>query len=245
MSRIAATAPPYAPEVESRLASMMPAGTPPIALFRTFVRNLAMTDAMRYRGGYEASKRLSLTMRDREVLIDRTCARCRCEYEWGVHVAFFAEPVGAHRRPGHVTRHRGAHDACWTERRDQLLIRAADALHDCADIDDDLWAELAADSTDVEPPRPDDACGWYHAISFTANAARVPQEPGAPRFTDVSRGRDRQRRHGSGVPSVRSRRRGRQAAHSAKTAVSSSRYSRYDDGTPSRSSSSSYCLPAK
>ncbi len=33
--------------------------------------------------------------------------------------------------------------------------------------------------------------------------------------------------------------------HSAKTAVSMSRYSRYDDGTPSRSSSSSYCLPAK
>ena len=33
--------------------------------------------------------------------------------------------------------------------------------------------------------------------------------------------------------------------HSAKTSVSISRYSRYDDGTPSRSSSSSYCLPAK
>ena len=33
--------------------------------------------------------------------------------------------------------------------------------------------------------------------------------------------------------------------HSANTSVSISRYSRYDDGTPSRSSSSSYCLPAK
>ena len=32
---------------------------------------------------------------------------------------------------------------------------------------------------------------------------------------------------------------------SANTAASMSRYSRYDDGTPSRSSSSSYCLPAK
>ena len=29
-------------------------------------------------------------------------------------------------------------------------------------------------------------CGWYHAISFTANAARVPREPGAPRFADVA-----------------------------------------------------------
>jgi len=28
-------------------------------------------------------------------------------------------------------------------------------------------------------------CGWYHAISFTANGARVAREEGAPRFTDV------------------------------------------------------------
>ena len=33
--------------------------------------------------------------------------------------------------------------------------------------------------------------------------------------------------------------------HSANTSCSNSRYSRYDAGTPSRSSSSSYCLPAK
>ncbi len=33
--------------------------------------------------------------------------------------------------------------------------------------------------------------------------------------------------------------------HSANTSWSSSRYSRYELGTPSRSSSSSYCLPAK
>jgi hypothetical protein len=25
-------------------------------------------------------------------------------------------------------------------------------------------------------------CGWYHAISFSARAARVPLEDGAPRF---------------------------------------------------------------
>ena len=30
-------------------------------------------------------------------------------------------------------------------------------------------------------------CGWYHAISFAANAARVPLEDGAPRFADVAR----------------------------------------------------------
>jgi len=28
-------------------------------------------------------------------------------------------------------------------------------------------------------------CGWYHAISFTARAARVPLEDGAPTFDSV------------------------------------------------------------
>jgi hypothetical protein len=63
-----------------------------------------MTAAMGGWGGYELSRRLSLGMRDRELVIDRTCARCRC----------------------------------------------------------------------------------YHAISFTANGARVGLEDGAPRFADVS-----------------------------------------------------------
>ncbi|HEV7760231.1 MAG TPA: hypothetical protein VGO78_14620 [Acidimicrobiales bacterium] len=40
-------------------------------------------------------------MRDREIVIDRTCARCGCQYEWGVHVAFFGDraPRFADHRP--------------------------------------------------------------------------------------------------------------------------------------------------
>jgi alkylhydroperoxidase family enzyme len=30
----------------------------------------------------------------REIVIDRVRARCGCEYEWGVHVAYFAARVG-------------------------------------------------------------------------------------------------------------------------------------------------------
>jgi len=30
-------------------------------------------------------------------------------------------------------------------------------------------------------------CGWYHAISFAATAARLPHEPHAPRFADFAR----------------------------------------------------------
>ena len=77
MTRIQPARPPYTDEAAERLETMMPPGVPPIGLFRTFVRNLPMTTAMGSWGGYELSKRLSLTMRDREIVIDRTCARCR------------------------------------------------------------------------------------------------------------------------------------------------------------------------
>ena len=46
MARIPALEPPFTPDVEAQLATMMPAGMPPIGLFRTFARNLPMTIAM-------------------------------------------------------------------------------------------------------------------------------------------------------------------------------------------------------
>jgi alkylhydroperoxidase family enzyme len=183
-ARISPLSPPYEHAVARRLEAMMPTGVPPIGLFRTFARNLPMTDAMADWGAYELSGRFSLSMRDRELLIDRTCARCGAEYEWGVHVTFFAERVGL--TAGQVTSltHGSPDDPCWS-RREALLLEAADALHDRADIDDTLWAELAMELTDVELLDLLLLCGWYHAISYVARAARVELEPGAPRFADV------------------------------------------------------------
>ena len=185
MSRIDPVQPPYPPEVAERLAAMMPPGVPPILLFRTFVRNLPMTTALGGWGGYELSKRLSLSLRDREIVIDRTCARCGCEYEWGVHVAFFAERAGL--SAGQITSltHGTASDPCWNEERDRLLVEAADALHDSADIGDDLWTRLAGIFTEEQLLDLLMLCGWYHAISFTANGAGVAREEGAPHFADV------------------------------------------------------------
>jgi alkylhydroperoxidase family enzyme len=186
MSRIAPVEPPYAPEVGERLEAMMPPGVPPLLLFRTFVQNLPMATAMGGWGGYELSRHLSLSLRDREILIDRTCARCGCEYEWGVHVAFFADRAQLTVEQVTSLTHGGADDACWDDERDRLLVEAADALHDGADIDDELWSRL---SPVFSPPAMLDLlllCGWYHAISFAAKGARVDLEPGAPRFVDVA-----------------------------------------------------------
>lgn len=184
VSRIAPVEAPFSPGVAEQLAAMMPPGEPPIALFRTFARNLPMTVAMHGWGTYELSKRLSVSMRMREIVIDRTCARCGCEYEWGVHVARYAGRVGLDEEQLRSLTHGGAEDGCWTDPRERLLVRLVDALHDASDVDDALWASLSSVFTDAQLLDLVLLTGWYHAISFVGRAARVQPEPEAPRFRD-------------------------------------------------------------
>jgi hypothetical protein len=61
-----------------------------------------------------------------------------------------------------------------------------DALHETADVDDELWAELTAELGDAAVLDLLLLCGWYHAISFAAKGARVALEEGAPTFADVA-----------------------------------------------------------
>jgi alkylhydroperoxidase family enzyme len=183
--RIAPLEPPYTEEVDDQLRSMMPEGVPPIGLFRTFVKNMPMARAMRGWGGYELSRELSVSLRDREIVIDRTCARCGCEYEWGVHVVFFAARAGLREEQVSSLTHGSAMDACWEAERDRVLIRLVDALHDTSSLSDELWAMVRAEFTEAEILDLTMLCGWYHAISFTARAAGVALEEGAPRFSSV------------------------------------------------------------
>jgi alkylhydroperoxidase family enzyme len=184
MSRIEPLMPPYDPAVAAQLESMMPPGVPPIALFRTFARNAGMTEAMRGWGGYELSSRLSLSMRQRELVIDRVTARCRCEYEWGVHLAFFGDRVGLTSEQKRSITHGTPDDSCWIS-EEAVLLRAVDELHDSADVSDTTWTALASVLTQEQVLDLLLLAGWYHAISYAANAARVALEHGAPRFADV------------------------------------------------------------
>jgi alkylhydroperoxidase family enzyme len=184
ISRIPPLDAPYAPEVERQLARMMPPGSDPIALFRTFAVNLPMTVAMSEWGAYELGRSLSLTMRQRELVIDRTCARCGCEYEWGVHIAFFGDRVGLTSEQIRSLTAGSPSDPCWVDPDESALLEAVDQLHDASSISDPLWERL---SVAYQPDQLLDLtmlCGWYHAISFSAVVARVDCEPFAPRFAD-------------------------------------------------------------
>jgi alkylhydroperoxidase family enzyme len=180
MSRIVPLEAPFAPEAAELLAQMMPAGAPPIALFRTFVKNRPMTAAMIPWGTYALGRQSSLTRRERELVILRTCARCGCDYEWGVHVAHFAERAGLTIAQLASLAGGTYADHCWPDERDRLVVETVDALHDTSDVDDDLWSRL---SSSFEEPQLLDLLlltGWYHAISFVAQATRLPPENGAP-----------------------------------------------------------------
>lgn len=188
--RITPLTAPFEPDVATQLAAMMPPGTAPIALFRTFAHNLPMTAAMHGWGRYELGPSLSLPMRTREIVIDRTTARCGAEYEWGVHVAFFAERVGLTADQLRSITAGAATDPCWADAADRLAIELVDQLYETDDVDDDLWTRLTATFRVDQVLDLVLLCGWYRAISMVARATRLRNEPFAPTFRTVTRPSD-------------------------------------------------------
>jgi 4-carboxymuconolactone decarboxylase len=179
--------PPYTPEQQTRIGAYMrrDATVPPLAIFRTFARHPALQDAIKPLGRFhlmrDAETSGSLVLRDREIVIDRVCARCGCEYEWGVHVASFARDVGLTPEQVAATARGSADDPAWSL-RDRLLIRLVDELHDTAAISDDLWQALAAEWSEQQLLELLILAGWYHAVSYLVNGVRMECEPWTPRF---------------------------------------------------------------
>jgi 4-carboxymuconolactone decarboxylase len=182
--RIAPLEPPYAPETGEMLKRWMPPGAAvePLALFRTLAVNEELMSRMRPLGSGILNHG-TVPVRDREIVLHRTCARAGAEYEWGVHAVAFAEGVGlsAQQVAATAAGADAADDPSWSD-EDALLIRLADELHDTATITDELWAQLASRYTDQQLLELVVTAGWYRTIAYVTNAARVPLEPWAARF---------------------------------------------------------------
>ena len=172
--RVDPVPPPFPPELQAVFERIMPPGVPPLALFTTLARVPRIYD--RFRAG-SLLDRGPLSLRHREIVIDRTCARCGCAYEWGVHVAFFAERVGLTGAQARATARGGADDPAWSD-EDRLLIRAVDELHDGSNLSDEVWNALSTTFFSIEQIFEVIALvGFYHTVSFFANALRLAPEP--------------------------------------------------------------------
>src|SRR4051794_604704 len=143
--RIEPLAPPYEPDLQALLQRMTPPAAPAIlSLFRVLAHNPALAERSAAWGGYLLGRKASLSLRDREVVIDRVCARCGAEYEWGVHVAAFAEAAGfSSAETAAIAEPNVDIETGELNERDRLLVQMVDELHDTAHVSDELWGRLA------------------------------------------------------------------------------------------------------
>jgi alkylhydroperoxidase family enzyme len=177
MSRIAPLQPPYEPEFQRQFDRIM-RGKPPLTLFRVVAGNARAWE--KFRAGSLLDKG-PLSLREREIVIDRTCARTGCEYEWGVHVAAFAAAAGLSDEQVRATVLGEADAPCWSA-AEQALIAAVDALHARAALDDAEFAALSAHYDDAKIFEIILLCGFYRTVSYLANGLALQLEQTAARF---------------------------------------------------------------
>jgi alkylhydroperoxidase family enzyme len=177
MSRIAPLEPPYDADIQTQFDRIM-RGAPPLVLFRVIAGNARAWE--KFRAG-SLLDRGPLSLREREIVIDRTCALTKCEYEWGVHVATFAAAAHLSDEQVRATVLGGANSMCWSS-AEQALIAVVDALHHRATLSAEEFAALAAHYDDAKIFEIILLCGFYRTVSYLANGLDLPLETKAARF---------------------------------------------------------------
>ena len=176
-ARIEPASPPFADPIQAALERVMK-GQPPLRLFTTLARDPRLFQKF-FAGGLLDKGNLS--MRQREIVIHRTTALCRSEYEWGVHVTAFSGHVGLTPEQVQATVTGSPDDACWPA-EEQVLLRLCDALHADCDIDDGLWGDLRAQFTEEAIIELLMLAGFYRTVSYLTNGLRLPLEATGARF---------------------------------------------------------------
>jgi 4-carboxymuconolactone decarboxylase len=152
-----------------------------LALFRVLAINPELAERTLGLGRYLLGRKAAIDLRDREVVITRVCARCGAEYEWGVHIAAFGDAAGFSATDRRVMAS-VTEDLELLAPRDRLLVQLVDQLHDTSHVDDALWEALTAHWSPPQLIELMMLAGWYHAVSYVCNAARVPLEKWAARW---------------------------------------------------------------
>lgn len=183
-ARIAPASQPFHHEIAPIIERVMK-GRPPLRLFSTLARDPRLAKKFFASGLLDKG---NLTVRQREIVIDRTTALCASEYEWGVHAAVYQQAAGLSDEQIRATVTDNAHASCWSE-EDRLLVELCDALHHDCDVDNSLWGRLVAKFDDIALLELLMLAGFYRTVSYLTNALRLPLEEGAARFPARNGGR--------------------------------------------------------
>ena len=181
--RIAPLEPPYEAEIATALTRWMPpsSSVEPLKLFRMLYHNREISDRMRPLGAGILARHSTIEPHEREIIIDRVCARCNCEYEWGVHVASYGVALAIPQEQLEATVTGSSNTPLWSERQ-ALLVGLVDELHDTAIASEKLWIKLSDHWSNSQLRELLAIVGWYHLISFIANATHLELEDWGARF---------------------------------------------------------------
>lgn len=181
MPRIAPLEPPYPQDVQASFDAIM-RGAPPLVLFRTVAKSQRAW--AKFRAG-SLLDRGPLGLRERELVIDRTCALAGAEYEWGVHITTFAAAARLTSDEIAATVHGGSAASVWSP-AERALLAAVEALHERAGLSDAEFADLRAHYDEDQVFEVLLLCGFYRTVAYICRGLDLPLEANAARFADVA-----------------------------------------------------------
>lgn len=153
-------------------------GQPILNIYGTLARHAKLTKRWLVFAAHILGKS-SIDGREREILILRTGWLCKSEYEWGQH-ARIGLLVGLTTEE--IKRIAAGPDAPGWQPFDQMLLRAADELHDDQFISDGTWNALAQRYNEQQLIDLIFTVGQYTLVSMALNTLGVQLEDGMQGF---------------------------------------------------------------
>lgn len=177
--RISPLSRPWPPAAQATFDRIMPPGLEPLALFRVLATSSRAWERFRAGALLDGGP---LVLKDREIVILRTCARTGCEYEWGVHVSLFARRAGI--TEAQITATLTDCGAGTWSPAEEALVATADALHERAALSDEEFARLSAFFDADQILEILMLAGYYRTVACLVGGLALELEPFAARFKD-------------------------------------------------------------
>ncbi|GAA6153911.1 carboxymuconolactone decarboxylase family protein [Pseudoteredinibacter isoporae] len=122
-----------------------------------------------------------LSLRDREIIILRCCAKLHCEYEWGIHVTVFAEHAQLSELHIYGLYHGTGEEDCWSH-QESGLIQAVDQLIETSRIDHHKHPDFITHWDTQQQLEIFALVANYHLVAFVANNAELEGEAFGAKF---------------------------------------------------------------